>query len=188
MLSQHRLVKGGLTKDLAGGLRSVWLNGIGGSPLLPRVLRHVIYQWGGIETRLNDLFPRIVFLGGGPVRLGRGVSINCGVTFDNKEAPIELEDSVYVGNDVLFLTSTHELRLDRPERRAGQHRFEPIRVGEGTWIGARAVIMPGVEIGPGCVIASGAVVYANCPANGTYAGNPARRTRDLPTELDEAEA
>lgn len=59
---------------------------------------------------------------------------------------------------------------------------QPITVGDGCWIGARAVILPGVTIGDGCVIAAGAVVSKDCAPNGMYAGVPARRIRELPTK------
>ena len=55
-----------------------------------------------------------------------------------------------------------------------------IHIGKGCWIGANALIRPGVDIAAGRVIAAGAVVVKNCDANGLYAGVPARRVKDLP--------
>ncbi|WP_249354641.1 DapH/DapD/GlmU-related protein [Rhodococcus sp. USK13] len=55
-------------------------------------------------------------------------------------------------------------------------------VGDGCWIGAGAIILPGVTVGEGCVVGAGAVVTRDCSPNGLYVGSPARRVRDLDTE------
>ncbi|WP_447643573.1 acyltransferase [Nocardioides zeae] len=54
-----------------------------------------------------------------------------------------------------------------------------MEIGNGAWIGARALILPGVSVSEGCVIAAGAVVNRNTEPHGLYAGVPARRIRDL---------
>lgn len=79
--------------------------------------------------------------------------------------------------DVMFCTSTHAPR--DASRRAGELRLLPIKVGDGCWIVACAIVLPGVTIGRGVVVASGAIVNRDCAANGLYAGIPARRVRDL---------
>ena len=58
--------------------------------------------------------------------------------------------------------------------------MEPIRVEAGSWLGAGVLVLPGVTIGHGSVIAAGAVVTKSTCADGLYAGVPARRVRDLP--------
>lgn len=55
----------------------------------------------------------------------------------------------------------------------------PIAVGDGVWIGARSVILPGATIGDGAVIAAGAVVTGNVEPNALYGGVPAKRIKDL---------
>lgn len=55
----------------------------------------------------------------------------------------------------------------------------PIHVGRGCWIGSRAVLMPGVELGDDCVVAPGSVVYGKWPSGSTLGGNPARRAQPL---------
>ncbi|PIW49973.1 MAG: acetyltransferase, partial [Zetaproteobacteria bacterium CG12_big_fil_rev_8_21_14_0_65_54_13] len=54
----------------------------------------------------------------------------------------------------------------------------PVCIGDDVWIGARAVILPGVNIGRGAVIGAGAVVTRNVAANSVVAGVPARLLRD----------
>lgn len=69
--------------------------------------------------------------------------------------------------------------LDPEARRRGEapppEAIQPIVVHDNVWIGARAIIQGGVEIGAGSVVASGAVVASSIPENTLVAGNPARR-------------
>jgi acetyltransferase-like isoleucine patch superfamily enzyme len=53
-------------------------------------------------------------------------------------------------------------------------RFAPVKIGDDVWIGARAVILPGVTIGSRCVVAAGAVVKSDVPDGTIVAGVPAR--------------
>ncbi|WP_281269179.1 DapH/DapD/GlmU-related protein [Thiocapsa rosea] len=60
-------------------------------------------------------------------------------------------------------------------RRAGPGASEDIEVGDGAWIGAGAMLLPGVSIGDGCVVAAATVVLkGHYPPNVLLAGNPAR--------------
>jgi acetyltransferase-like isoleucine patch superfamily enzyme len=110
------------------------------------------------------------------VRIGDDCFINDGCRFDTS-APITIDDGAYLGHDVALLTSTHE--LGPPDRRAGRFSCERIHVGRGAWIGARAVVLPGVTIGDGAVVAAGAVVTASVRANVVVGGVPARELRPL---------
>jgi acetyltransferase-like isoleucine patch superfamily enzyme len=59
--------------------------------------------------------------------------------------------------------------------------LSPVKVGEAVWIGARAIILPGVSLGTGCVVGAGSVVTASFSEGNIVAGNPARAigTRDM---------
>ena len=78
---------------------------------------------------------------------------------------------------VMLCTSTHHLGDRR--KRAGAYRTGPIRIGDGTWIGTRATVLPGTTIGESAIVAAGAVVVDDLPGNALYAGVPARKVRDL---------
>ncbi len=55
----------------------------------------------------------------------------------------------------------------------------PVRIENGSWIGARAIILKGVTVGEGAVVAAGSVVTRNVPPYTVVAGNPAKVVRDI---------
>ena len=137
----------------------------------------LLYRAWGIRAETRSIRAGC-FVGGTGLAIGLRSFVNYGCFFDTT-APVELGADCYVGMQATFCTSSHELA--GPTRRAGALSGRPIRIGDGCWIGARALILPGVQVGPGCVVAAGAVVTGDCAPHGLYAGNPARRVRDLPT-------
>lgn len=100
--------------------------------------------------------------------INRGVEIERGATIGR---------GVAVGPGVRIYTYDHE--IGPASQRAAALRHRPVTVGDGCWLGVYAVVLPGVSIAPGCVIAAGAVVTKDTAPNGLYAGVPARRVRDL---------
>jgi maltose O-acetyltransferase len=96
---------------------------------------------------------------------------------------VTLGRDVMMGPDVMILAGNHNFdRVDIPMRLQGQER-ERCLIGDDVWIGARAIILGGVTIGSGAVIAAGAVVTRNVAALAIVGGNPARviRFRGEPT-------
>lgn len=86
---------------------------------------------------------------------------------------VELGRGVIVSGDVVFVTHDGAIftALDRfPEVNGHYGR---IRVGDNCFLGMRAIVMPGVELGANCIVAAGAVVMDSFPANCVIAGNPA---------------
>lgn len=136
-----------------------------------RALRLIGVRAGRGEIRAG------VIIAGPNLILGTGVFVNAGTSLLN-QAGIVLEDNVAIAPEALLITSGHE--IGPVWRRQGKLIREPIKVGAGTWIGARAVVLPGVTIGPGCVIAAGALVTRDCKPNGLYMGVPAKLIRELP--------
>lgn len=110
------------------------------------------------------------------LRIGDGSYLNTGCLIST-HGGVTLGDSVYLGPGVAILTASHE--IGGHDHRAGADTAAPVVIGSGTWIGARAVILPGVTIGEGVVVGAGAVVTRDCEADGVYVGSPARRVRDL---------
>ncbi|MFI7484316.1 acyltransferase [Kocuria sp. M1R5S2] len=145
-------------------------------PLVPIAARWRILRASGAEVSGAYICAN-VRLPGQALTIGQDTFINRGVAWDG-HASLHLGERCDIAQDVLFVCATHE--IGDSKHRARQRSDSPISVGDGTWIGARAVILPGVTIGPGCIIGAGAVVTHDCDANGVYVGAPARRIRDLP--------
>jgi maltose O-acetyltransferase len=119
------------------------------------------------------------------IRFGFGVFINAGATFIDG-AFITFGDMVAVGPNVQFITANHPVRPeDRflPGDPKDNPPFQiitqalPITVGDNVWIGAGAIILPGVTIGEGAVVGAGAVVTRSVAARSIVLGNPARHLR-----------
>jgi maltose O-acetyltransferase len=110
------------------------------------------------------------------LKIGRMCYINRGCVFDAL-APIDIGDEVSLGHEVLITTGAH--RIGAPERRAGLVEPAPVRIGHGVWLASRAVILPGVEVGDGAIVAAGAVVTRSVPPNVLVGGTPARVIREL---------
>jgi maltose O-acetyltransferase len=145
------------------------------SVLVPSHQRWRLLRVLGIDADPCEIRPRFL-MGGRNIRIGRDSILNYGVFLDNAER-IEIGSKVYIGPQVTVLTGTHH--MGPSERRAGDNHNLPVSIRDGSWIGARATIMPGVTVGAGCVVATGAVVTQDCAPNGLYAGVPAVRKRDL---------
>lgn len=107
--------------------------------------------------------------------LGERVFINQNCTFLDY-AGIRLAERVLVGPNVTFITVGHP--VDAEERREWL-TGAPIDVAENVWIGAGAMILPGVRIGRDAVIAAGAIVTDDVPPSSLVSGGKAvvRRRR-----------
>ena len=115
---------------------------------------------------------KTVLSGWGRLRIGDRVFVNCGtVIIAVKE--ITIGNDVAFANEVLVMDSNSHGVEGRPAVEA------PVRIGDGTWLGNRAMVLPGVTIGRRVVVAAGAVVTRDVPDDVLVAGNPARVVRAL---------
>lgn len=105
------------------------------------------------------------------IRLGEGVflNFNC-VILDVVE--VVIGDRAQIGPGVQILTADHPREPDM--RRSAIEFGRPISIGSDVWIGAGALILPGVSIGDGAIIGAGSVVTRSVPAGARAFGNPAR--------------
>lgn len=92
-------------------------------------------------------------------------------------APVTFGDDVMLAPGVLISTATHP--LDPIKRKKGIEMAYPITLGNNVWVGMGAKILDGVTIGDNAVIAAGAVVNKDVPANVVVAGVPARIIRHV---------
>ncbi|MCL1979305.1 MAG: sugar O-acetyltransferase [Methanomassiliicoccaceae archaeon] len=110
------------------------------------------------------------------IKLGNNVLINydC-VLLDTGE--IFIGDNTLIGPGVKIVTAKHS--LEAKERRDWSVSCAPVKIEEDVWIGAGAVILPGVTVGARSVIGAGAVVTKDVPSDAIAVGNPARVVRSL---------
>lgn len=149
---------------------------------IPSRIRRWMLQLAGVRAARGAVVRPGTFFGGPRVHLGVGVFVNVGGFFDGC-APITVGDFTRVGPFARILTGTHSYRSSVIRRWPGDPVVaRPVAIERGCWIGMGSCILPGVTIAEGCVIAAGSVVVRSTEPNGLYAGNPARRIKDLGTE------
>lgn len=139
------------------------------------------------ETLLKEMFAEIgegCYLeppfhanwGGHHVHFGNKVYGNFNLTLVD-------DTHIYVGNcckfgpNVTIATAGHPIL---PELRMQQYQYNaPVHIGNNVWIGAGAIVLPGITIGDNCVIGAGSVVTKDIPSNVVAAGNPCRILREI---------
>lgn len=102
-----------------------------------------------------------------------GMSIGC--ILDGRNG-IHFGKNVWVGPYVSIISQNHDSTLYTSYIEEG-----PITIGDNSWIGAHAIILPGVTLGAHTIVGAGAVVTKSfTEGNQLIAGNPARKIKDLP--------
>jgi len=85
------------------------------------------------------------------------------------------ENCLIAANCQILDSNGHEVLMDAPFNRLKTHdKPKPISIGNNVWIGANCIILKGVNIGDGSIIAAGSVVTKNIPENSIAGGNPAK--------------
>lgn len=123
------------------------------------------------------LFPPFYTDCGKNITIGKNVFINSACHFQD-QGGVTIEDGCLIGPQVEFATINHG---QDPAHRSDNH-FAPIHLKKGVWIGAHATILPGVTIGENSIVAAGAVVTKDVPANVIVAGVPARVMKPIAME------
>lgn len=106
------------------------------------------------------------------IQLGKNVFINSSCTFLDRGG-ITIEDDVFVGPNVSLITENHP---EDPELRHSVYT-KPIVIRRNAWIGAGAIVLPGVTIGKNAIVGAGAIVTKDVPDDAMVAGNPAKFIR-----------
>lgn len=115
--------------------------------------------------------------GAGGVRLGDRVEIN-NYSIINGTGGVDIGDDTLIGPGVRIISYQHQYAAGQTIR-SQPTEGKPIRIGRDCWIGANAVILAGVSVGDGAVVAAGAVVTRDVPSGAVVAGVPAviKKTR-----------
>ena len=154
-------------------LLSIWL------PSRTFRLRRLLFRASGCAIDPTVKLTSGVCISGNNVVIESGtwLSPECRL-FSTRQARITIRNSCDIGHGVWFVTGSHE--IGGPGRRAGAGYSLPIEIGPGCWIGARSIVLGGVQIGPGCVVAAGSVVRGGVyRSQSLIAGVPAKVKRLL---------
>ena len=123
------------------------------------------------------LFPPFNTDCGKNIHLGENVFINSGCKFQD-QGGIYIGDRSLIGHNVVLATLNHPL----PPSQRSSLVPKPIHIEEDVWIGAGAVVLPGVRIGRGSVVAAGAVVTKDVPPMTVVGGVPAKPIKTIEGE------
>ena len=114
--------------------------------------------------------------GGRHCHWGNGVYANFNLTMVD-DTHIYVGDQTMFGPNVTLSTAGHPIL---PELREQVYQYNmPIHIGRNCWIGAGAIVLPGVTIGDNTVIGAGSIVTRDIPANVVAVGNPCRVMREI---------
>jgi acetyltransferase-like isoleucine patch superfamily enzyme len=160
----------------AYGLYCLALDGVG---LIPaHRLRRACYRhlFGMV------LDPGSVIYRGLRVRSPRGIRIGVGSSIGHRceldgRGGLRIGRNVNLSSEAMLWTAQHDFRAP-----GFPTVLAPVEIGDFAWIGPRCIVLPGVSVAAGCVIAAGAVVTRSTEPFGVYAGVPARRIGERPCE------
>lgn len=148
---------------------------INGSYHTAEELRNLFSELTGKEIDADfGLFPPVYSDFGKNITVGKRVFINEGCCFQD-QGGIEIGDDCLIGHQVVFATINH----DPDPTKRGNMICAPIKLGERVWIGAHATVLAGVTIGDNAIVAAGAVVTADVPADTVVGGVPAKVIKRL---------
>lgn len=119
------------------------------------------------------------------IRIGEGTIVGDNIFLDGRDKLV-VGDHVDIASDVMIYNSEHDINSEDFHATS-----EPVEIGDYVFIGPRAIILPGVRIGKGAVVAAGAVVTKDVPEYMVVGGVPAevigeRKVKDLHYRLGRA--
>ena len=140
-----------------------------GAKMIRRLLAKRLFTHAGLEINIEH---------GAYFQTGQGISIgdHSGIGVDcTIGSPVEIGDDVMMGPQVVIFTANHCFdSCDTPMRLQGHTDPQKVVIEDDVWIGLRVIIMPGVRIGKGAIIAAGAVVTKDVPPYAIVGGIPAK--------------
>jgi acetyltransferase-like isoleucine patch superfamily enzyme len=141
----------------------------------PAEIRDLLSQITGSEIDESvAVFTPLYINYGKHTKIGRNVFINFDCVFLDLGG-ITIEDNVLIAPKVSLLSEGHPVSADNRESLVPGH----IHIRKNAWIGAGATILPGVTVGENAVVAAGAVVSKDVPANTIVGGVPAKIIKSI---------
>ncbi len=141
----------------------------------PTEIRDLLSQITGSEIDKSvDVFTPLYINYGKHTKIGKNVFINFDCTFLDLGG-ITIEDNVLLAPKVSLLSEGHPVSPENRHALMVGH----IHIKKNAWIGAGAIILPGVTIGENSIVAAGAVVSTSVPDNTIAGGIPARVIKEI---------
>jgi len=137
---------------------------------------HAVSSW---KRSFLTLFApiKLTIIGDGKIIIGRNVGLN-GTTITSRER-IEIGDFTMIGPNTIIVDHDGHPAWPISDRWTQLGPIAPVIIMDNVWIGMNCIILKGVTIGEGAIIAAGSIVISNVEANCIYAGNPAKKIKYL---------
>lgn len=127
--------------------------------------------------------PRVIIVHADRITSGTHLGINSGA-YINGVGGIEFGSNVLIGNNVTISSGQHPIEGEFPPIFSRLVIPKKIIINDDVWIGAGAVIMPGITLGKGSVIGANAVVTKNTEDYSVYVGVPAKKIRSRLNKME----
>ncbi len=145
-------------------------------------LRAKLLAKAGVKVKDDALIRNPIEIGSlkniSNIEIGKHSFINSGVRFSPAfNVKITIGDNVLIGPECQFETMNHSVTINKNKKRDDYP--ESIVIEDQVWLAARVIVLPGVRIGKGSVVAAGAVVTKDVPPYSLVGGVPARIIKKL---------
>lgn len=152
-----------------------WIPGVTGFLIRSFAYRLILGRLQGMAY----IAPAVTFQRSYGIHLGKNFAVNRGSLIDGKGG-VQIGDNVLIGPYVVIASSQHA--YDNPDLPIILHLEDraPVHIGNDVWIGAHAVILPGVTIGERVIVGAGAIVTRDIESHSVAVGVPAKVIRKLP--------
>lgn len=146
----------------------------------------------GPHGKVGRYYPSFAFFGNGSktiisgefslfssffMAIHEGAEFRCGSGFFNCGSEIICSQRITIGDRCIFGPQV-VIRDDDEHYIGNSARTAPVNIGNDVWVGTRAIILKGVTVGDGAVVAAGSVVAKDVPAHSIVGGVPARVIRE----------
>lgn len=159
------------------------LNSIGCIP--SHHIRRLFYRLGGVRIgKGSTIHTKAVFYKPNNIKIGKDTIVGEGAVLDGRDR-LTIGDHVALASEVMIYNAEHDIQSNDFHAVTA-----PVEIGDYVFIGPRAIILPGVKIGKGAVVAAGAVVVKDVKDYAIIGGVPAKqigeRKKDLNYKLGRA--
>lgn len=137
-------------------------------------IKRRLLRWSGLSVGQNvRVASSVRFLCSGPVVIGDNTWIGHDVLITGGGAEIVIGSDVDIGPRVTIVSGSHVAQPGK-KKAAGGGVSLPIRISNGVWVGAGAIVIGGASIGESSIVAAGALIKGECDPGRIYAGVPGK--------------